>query len=144
MFFIVQVKPSTPVTTINTQTCRYPPTVPLACLPSIPHSCPQSQTLGSTAMWPLRLALAWQPTLPSPRWYQTSTALQPNSILPVQTAQHLSISPARAKTPTFPPWTHNTTNWAHLSWAVTTLVMDTVREQWPLQMSAIWRLGPVG
>lgn len=96
-----QVKPSTPVTTINTQTCRYPPTVPPGCLPSIPPSCPQSRILGSTAMLPPRLALVWRPTLPSPRWYQTSTVPQPNSVLPVQTARHLSISPARAKTPTF-------------------------------------------
>lgn len=95
-----QVKPST-VTTINTQTCRYPLTVPPACRPSIPHSCPQSRARDSTATLPPRLAQVWQPTLPSPRWYQTSMALQPSSILPVRTAPHLSTSPAPAKTPTF-------------------------------------------
>lgn len=98
-----QVKPSTPVTTISTQTCRYPPTVPPACPPSIPPSCLQSRTLGSMATSPPRPALVSQPTLPSPRWYQTSTAPQPNSTLPVQTVPHLSISPAPAKTPTFLP-----------------------------------------
>lgn len=98
-----QVKPSTPLTTINTQTCRYPPTVPPACRPSIPHSCPQSLTRGSTATSPPRPVQVWQLTLPSPHWYQTSTVLQPNSIPPVQTVRHLSTSPAPAKTPTFLP-----------------------------------------
>lgn len=46
--FLVQVKPSTPATTINTQTCRYLPTVPRAYRPSIPHSCPRSPTVVST------------------------------------------------------------------------------------------------
>lgn len=103
-FLIAQVKPSTPVTTINTQTCRYPLTVQLACPPSIPHSYPRSRTVGSTATQArCRQALVWQPIHPSHRWYQTFTALRPNSALPVRTAQHRFTSPAHAKTPTFLP-----------------------------------------
>ncbi|MEQ2209947.1 hypothetical protein XENOCAPTIV_006355, partial [Xenoophorus captivus] len=60
-------KPFIPVTTINMQTCQYRPTVPPVFPPSIPPSCPQSHTLDSIAMSPRPVALAWRPTLLSPR-----------------------------------------------------------------------------
>lgn len=97
-----QGKPFIPVTTINMQTCRYRPTVPLVSPLSIPLSCPQSQTPDSMATSPRPVALGWRPTLLSPRWYQTFTAPQPNSAPRVQTAQHRFINPVHAKTPTFP------------------------------------------
>lgn len=106
LYLTTQVRPSIPVTT-NTQTCQCPPTVQLACPPSIPHSYRRSPAVGSTATparcRPVAPQQQQRHTRPSHPWYQTSTTHRPNWAPLARTAPRRFTSPTRAKTPTFPP-----------------------------------------